>query len=366
MSQQDGYRDSQQAQEVVSTPTDVATRGVPRPSPARWYVATLYGDFADDRHIEEFNEEFKEHIGLLDDGTTARDLDYVKYQWERCPTTFRIHAQMTLYFKTKVRPHSVVTFLNQFKHTHKPHVEKCVNPQKSLEYCEKSRTKYENFDTIEIGTCPKEGKSTNLVRATSMLEDGSSLRQVARAFPAEFVRHGRGLAALRNILAEPEDEGAAAAPPELCVFLGVPGTGKSHQARAWREDGWRAYVIPVDDKFWIDGYEGQELAVLDEYQGQYKLNLLLRLTDGFTVRVPYKGGFIWWCPKRVAITSTKEPSVWYNYKGRLDEFAALLRRITCVCNCRKVDDEYTQEWLRGEELARWKRLLVPRLEPLGE
>lgn len=331
-----------------------------RVAPQKWYSVTVFGDFSSERHRTEFDTAIMEHVAPDADGNLTRDIDYGCYQWEMAPTTGRVHAQMCLYFKTKVRPHSVVTWINQFPHTSPPYVEKAFNPANLILYCSKEESRLPGTIPLSFGIEPKEGKATGLVRAAFMLQEGSTLRSIAQTYPAEFVRHYRGLAALQNTLLEPDDEGQPPTPPQVRLYFGAPGSGKSSLARTWRDPGQRIYVVPVAESFWLDGYNGQEIALIDEYQGQFPLALLLRLLDGFPVRVPVKGGFTWWKPSRVAFTSTAEPSLWYNYHGRLDQYAALLRRITSVVLCYHTEDGYSHH---DADLGRWKSLLVPRCDP---
>lgn len=110
-------------------------------------------------------------------------------------------------------------------------------------------------------------------------------------------------------------------------FWGSTGQGKTKAA----------YDI-VGDNFWVattsqwfDGYYGQEDVIIDELRAvEWPYRKMLRLLDGYEMRVPVKGGFVIWNPKRVVITTPLSPENTYplthlNMDGGIDQ---LLRRIT--------------------------------------
>lgn len=329
-------------------------------NPRYWWCVTLNNGAFEHQHArDDFVERWRDYLEEDEDHNLTQGIGYYCFQFEK---EGHDHIQMTLYFKPKVRFTSVQHWFAQFNYPGctAPHIEPCENPSASIEYCKKERTRTQG--PYEGGVCPKDGKSSALVRASVLLREGRPMREIAQTFPAEFVRHHRGLQALAHILQEPEDEGAPPSPPDVRLYFGPSGKGKSTLARTWREPGQRCYVFPVGDTLWSDGYAGQELVVLDEFHGQFPLDQLLRLLDGFPVRVPCKGSFNWFQPKRVAITSTSDPGSWYCYAGRLDRFPALLRRITSLALWFSTSPHGEPIIYEGEDLADWKRLLVPRLE----
>lgn len=114
--------------------------------------------------------------------------------------------------------------------------------------------------------------------------------------------------------------------PELRVslYFGAPGTGKT--ARAYKEDP-NLFAVPLGSQTWYDGYVGQNTILLDDFNGQIRLDDLLRLLDIYPIQVPIKGGFAWLHAVRFIITSNYQPRDWYRYAGREASFQALLRRI---------------------------------------
>jgi len=74
---------------------------------------------------------------------------------------------------------------------------------------------------------------------------------------------------------------------------------------------------------YFDGYEGQEVVVIDEFYGWLPKDLLCRMCDRYPLLVDTKGGCVNFYPKTIIITSNTDPQEWYD--GGL---GALERRFT--------------------------------------
>ena len=78
---------------------------------------------------------------------------------------------------------------------------------------------------------------------------------------------------------------------------------------------------------WVDGYFGHEIVILDDYKGTINFQVLMQMLDRYPMKMPIKGGFVEWCPRKVIITSNTDPLLWYldinQYEGE-----AFARRIT--------------------------------------
>ena len=73
---------------------------------------------------------------------------------------------------------------------------------------------------------------------------------------------------------------------------------------------------------------GQSTVLIDDFAGNVGLTQLLQILDRYPVQVPVKGGFVWWCPNVIIITTNVPLEQWYDYSSRQDSLAALQRRIT--------------------------------------
>jgi hypothetical protein len=109
--------------------------------------------------------------------------------------------------------------------------------------------------------------------------------------------------------------------PITKVYYGETGIGKTR--RAFEEALSSPYVH--SGGMWFDGYDAHEDVVFDDFGGsEFKLTYLLKLLDRYPMRVPVKGGFVNWVPKRIWITSNYSPKDWY--PNAKDEHCRALRR----------------------------------------
>jgi len=117
-------------------------------------------------------------------------------------------------------------------------------------------------------------------------------------------------------------------PRQVILYVGQTGGGKTRLAyESWPD----LFELPVSTNLWFDGYQGQETVLLDEFSGQLPLVNALKLLDNYYVRHwPIKGGFVWFNPKRIVVTSNQLPAQWYDYSNRMEEQRALRRRFTKV------------------------------------
>ena len=95
---------------------------------------------------------------------------------------------------------------------------------------------------------------------------------------------------------------------EVSIYYGATGTGKTRLAY---ESSDSVYKWNVDTPEWWDGYDGERTLLIDEFYGQLKPSRMLQLLDGYTCRLPVKGGFTYANWDKVYITSNAHPDCWY-------------------------------------------------------
>lgn len=111
------------------------------------------------------------------------------------------------------------------------------------------------------------------------------------------------------------------------LHVGPTLSGKTHQAFARFPN---LYNMPVKsgNTLWFPGYAGEQVVLLDDFKGGFTLDQFLRLTDKYPIQVEDKGGFNWFSPSLIIITSNFEEIHWYDYVKRQEHYLALKRRIT--------------------------------------
>lgn len=200
------------------------------------------------------------------------------------------------------------------------HWEQTRSVPASIDYCSKEDSRIEG--PWEAGQKPKgRGKRTDLDDVAETIQSGASLVEVAQTYPVQVIKFHRGIQTLRNLQIPPRNE-----PPEVYVYTGKTGTGKSRKAFEEAPD---AYFKPDGD--WWDGYDAHEDVIIDDFACDMKLTQLLRLCDRYPMKVPVKGGFAEFVAKRIFITSNIPYDQWYE-NARQEHRDALTRRITKVVN----------------------------------
>ena len=201
------------------------------------------------------------------------------------------------------------------------------SPEQNKEYCSKDNpdgqpSKDPETDIFEFGTLPRgRGARTDLARVAEQVRSGVPIREIADSDPAAFIRYGNGILRYRMMVRP-----SRSSPPSIWVFWGPSGSGKTR--RCWDfTDHSKIWVHPGDR--WFDGYDScsHPCVLFDDFDGSwFKLDYLLKLLDRYVFQVPIKGGYTWWCPRTVLITSNIEPKLWYRNANEAQQ-AALLRRL---------------------------------------
>lgn len=148
----------------------------------------------------------------------------------------------------------------------------------------------------------RKGKRNDLEDLKRTLDSGASLAEVASEHFGSFVRYEKSIRSYKRLKLPKRDWLT-----EVHVLYGDTGTGKTRRVY---EQYPGVYFHPGGP--WFDGYEGEEVVIFDEFSGSsFALPYFLKLTDRYPMQVPFKGGFVNWCPKKIFITSNMPPADWY-------------------------------------------------------
>lgn len=161
---------------------------------------------------------------------------------------------------------------------------------------------------VELGVrkaiAGKRGARNDLAQVQRAIDGGATMPQVARDHFAAFVRYRQGLEAY-SLYTQPDRDWI----PEIIVYVGPSGTGKSRAARARFPN---AFWCPSNAK-WYDMYHGQDTIIFDEfYGGCMPFRDLLRVLDSSPLQVERKGGFVKMRARTYVFTTNIEPEDWYD------------------------------------------------------
>lgn len=198
----------------------------------------------------------------------------------------------------------------------KVHLERAKgSPKQASDYCKK------DGDFVERGCLPGgQGQRTDLQEIYTQIKGGSNLRDIAECNPTAAIKYSTGILRLQQFFRPSRKH-----PPTIWTFWGRTGTGKTR--RVWEfADLEQLWVHPGGT--WFDGYMGHKSALFDDFDGSwFKITYLLKLLDRYVFTVPVKGGFTWWSPTTIYITSNIDPREWYPM-AKEEHKKALLRRLT--------------------------------------
>lgn len=119
---------------------------------------------------------------------------------------------------------------------------------------------------------------------------------------------------------------------EVYWMYGPTGTGKSELAYAITD--YNAYNKNCEHNWWC-GYEGHDDVIMNDYRpSMCMFNTLLNILDRYPMQLQVKGGSANFKPKRIFITTPKNPyDTWHNRSE--EDLSQLTRRITEVVRFQK-------------------------------
>lgn len=190
------------------------------------------------------------------------------------------------------------------------------SPVQNKGYCTKGGSYW------EIGECKRQGERTDLEDIRKKVKEGQTF--------TTLIEDGYSLQALKYAekimpyIQPPQRE-----KPTVYWFHGPSGAGKTRTAMEMA-NGRSYWVSPAGKLQWFDGYDGQDVVILDDYRASDSAyHDMLRLLDRYPCRVPIKGSYREWKPKVIIITSRYKPELTFNLSEK-DDIAQILRRIDRV------------------------------------
>lgn len=232
---------------------------------------------------------------------------YVGFGEETCPSTQRVHWQgWCVTGRKEIRP--------MRRMMSGRHVEPMRGSLKENDaYCSKEG------ELVHIGMRPTNNGSGNQQAARRLIDAGASIDVIVmEGFNLNVVRWCERYIQARNRVNSFKER-------RVVWLYGPSGVGKTRAAFESDPHAW----LSNETLQWFDGYEGQETVILDELRpDSCRFAWLLRLLDGYPIRVPVKGGFVHWNPNKIYITSCFSPEQCFEESD--EALGQLTRRITRI------------------------------------
>lgn len=236
-----------------------------------------------------------------------KTLTYVAYGVERCPTTDRPHHQYWCRFRKLQKSYKKVGAM-----LGKADVNKMLGS-----FAQNEAYANKDGDYHELGVKPSQGERNDLKSIMQDIKKGLTDLEIVERAPQKWCQYRRSFTAYRALLEVHRDW-----KPDVRVWWGTTGTGKSHDAIAWLDNDYDA-VKHTETGFFI-GYENNPNVLFDDFTpGMMPRDIFLTMADKYRMTANVKGSTRKWNPRKIAITSNYDPKTWYN-----DD--AIMRRINKI------------------------------------
>lgn len=297
----------------------------------RDWVSTLYNK----EHIEKPENIYDEHDDTI---------QYARWQVEQCPKTGKLHIQCFTIFKRSIRLGTISRMLPGGHHEPRSHGSR----KQCDDYCSKDESRvagpWRLGDPMVVEMGGGQGRRSDIHDFILLVETGTSVRDALDEHMQLLVRYPRGIDRLQQHLLDREFAKRPSFDAGIQVYChwGDAGSGKTRGVfeRA-QETGKQVYQLFSAQPEWWDGYNGEEIILIDDYYGGFKYSRFLQLTDKYKMRVPIKGGSLPLLHQELHFTSNVEPTEWYRSVCDLHPEArmAIRRRFTKIIHYQRPFDK---------------------------
>lgn len=221
---------------------------------------------------------------------------------ESCPTTGRLHNQGFIQLYSQ----------NRWTKIQKWFKSKCTfkvckgNVEQNEEYCSK-----DGFYT-KLGKFITKGYRSDLHNIKEDIKNGATKYDIMENYTGDFVRYHSGIESMRGVIDKRKRQDIGFRMPEVHVRFGTGGTGKTKFI--YDTHGYiNCFKISrYDDlKFMFNGYDNEDVLILDDFKGSVPYTYLLQLLDGYPLDINVKNSVRYNFFTKIYITSNDKPHNWY-------------------------------------------------------
>lgn len=221
---------------------------------------------------------------------------------EICPSTKKEHNQ---------------GFIQLFKQARYASIQKMIKSKCHFEICHGSILDNETYCSKEgsytkIGTYVSRGYRSDIHNIKDDLMNNVPLYNIMDNYTGDFLRYHSGIDKMKSLIDKRKRDDMGFVKPEVKVLIGDAGLGKTKQI--YEKHGYHNVfkISRYDDlKFMFNGYDNQEVLILDDFNGNVPYTYLLQLLDGYPLDINIKNGVRYNFFNKIYITSNNKPSKWY-------------------------------------------------------
>lgn len=219
---------------------------------------------------------------------------------EVCPSTGREHDQGFIQMFKQCRYSKIQKIFNSKCHFEVMH----GSIKENEKYCSKDGfyTTYGHFVT--------QGYRSDLHNIKDDLNNGASLYDIMNNYTGDFVRYHAGIEKMKSLIDKKKTKKWRHV--DVTVLIGSAGSGKTSFVA--KKHGYEnIFNLNLEcDRFMFDGYDNEDVLLIDDFNGGIKYTQLLRILDGHPLPLNVKNGRRYANFTKVYITSNVKPCYWYN------------------------------------------------------
>jgi hypothetical protein len=255
-------------------------------------------------------------------------IQFLTYQLEQCKTTEKIHIQGYMELEKAIDYKTIQSILRD-----KVYLARRKGTQsQAIAYVNKEDTRIKQ--NIKLGIMKSQGERTDIKNVAMMLLNGATPKDILEEYPDIYLKMRKNITQMYNDIQQ--DKIPVFKNIEVIILWGVAGAGKNHYVYSHHDEK-DIYELadPENGTLWWDGYTGQKVVIIDEFDGWIKRNKLLKLTDGYCkkIKLPEKGGFVTKNWETIYLLSNKNPENWF--ECNIMEDSAFKRRINKIIHFTK-------------------------------
>jgi len=286
----------------------------------------------------QFGEEINK---CLTTGTATNRLTYAVWSTER-GITGTLHYQCYIECEKKVKASAMKNKLAPLKVWVKPAAAKST-AQHNIDYISHTG-KWSNKagglinGPFFIGVTPTgQGTRTDINDLAVALKSGKTMVSIAEEHTNTLLKCFGNASKMKILF---DSSKVRTWMTELFIYTGKAGSGKSHaayeEAKQFLLDAGSdelPYMLMIPNKgesLWWEGYEGQQVVIIDDFYGTIDINYFKRMVDKYPMKVNIKNMSAQFLARRVYVTSNQGWKSWWGSEllANSENVNAIQRRIT--------------------------------------